>query len=450
MLQIPLPSIPPLAVAVLPISADYKGEELAMHQVRLMTGLAERGHWPVCNTADGAAIERNCQRRTAKAGTTVEHIIRAENLPDLIVEYYELLGKFWAILSDSKHDLKTKRNNLFSGARSIILGNYYANYQQIREHALDDSSPLYQRDVIKSDRQDDNAASRLFSAAMLEKASEDPSKHLGLVVYLFVFGEFIDAFQSRQMPHKDRARIVMRTLAFLETWKEFLRKQGYSENRHFISREAYDICKILANGLLALILIYRDHLPSPLPLFLWLFATESNEHTFGDMRRLIPDFSMLQALLMVPKTHALALTSNRAKYSKPNYKAKANGYQHTYLDTDGPINHELLSHFPTDMELSAAYKAASDENDSLWSLLGAHPDDIRAAPAVPAANKVDDYDEEDEDDEDAEQLESDLQDLQDVLDQISSTANLTLAEDNELDACTMAAVALALQKLADM
>lgn len=73
-------------------------------------------------------------------------------------------GQPVCMLQDSKHALKTMRNNLFSGARLLVFGNYTATYSRIREIALEEDFPLYIRDVVKLDRQDDNAATRLFSA----------------------------------------------------------------------------------------------------------------------------------------------------------------------------------------------------------------------------------------------------------------------------------------------
>jgi hypothetical protein len=70
----------------------------------------------------------------------------------------------------------------------------------IRTLGMKPTTPLYRRDFIKSDRMDDSAAARFFSADFLAQAAEDPTENLGLVVYLLVFGDFIDAWQSRTQP----------------------------------------------------------------------------------------------------------------------------------------------------------------------------------------------------------------------------------------------------------
>ncbi len=441
---------------MLPISAKIKAPELADTQIRLMKGLITRGYRIVSNAADGAAVERDCQRRLAAAGSTVNFTIKSPGLglSDFAVSLCDIDGNIFVNAQDSKHALKTFRNNIFTGACVITLGNFVATYQQVHNLAQTPGTPLYNRDVVKYDKQDDNAASRLFSADMLDSATKDPEEHLGLVVYLFVFGEFVDAFQSRTMDHKDRVRIVLRTRLFLDTWKIFLKKQGYTEAQHFISREAYNICCTLTNSLLGFVVIYRDHIPQPIPLIPWKLQSEGDEHVFSDMRKLVPDFSVQHAILSVPKLHVMALSSSCARFKKANYKATANGYQHTYLDDTG-VDYEQLMMFPSDADFVEAYQLAAEENDTLWTLLGIHPDAIKAAPMpAPVSLKVDEseglpFDDSIEDDANEQEM-STREELQAAIDSIEKTYNLTCEEDEELDACTHAAIALSLQELASM
>ncbi|KAJ7160844.1 hypothetical protein C8R46DRAFT_862810, partial [Mycena filopes] len=173
--------------------------------------------------------------------------------------------------------------------------------------------------------------------------------------------------------HRKCAKIAIRTHLFLETWWLFLAKAGYSEARHFISKEAFDIAQILLNGLLGLIIIHRDHLGAHLcPLLPWFNASEPNEHCFSGMRDINADFSMQQAILNIPKLHAKMQASVRVPKNQSDFKKQASGYCHTYYSSEN-VDYNLLSQYPTDIELSAAYEMASQENECLWSLLGIHP-----------------------------------------------------------------------------
>ncbi|KAE9388911.1 hypothetical protein BT96DRAFT_1025259 [Gymnopus androsaceus JB14] len=447
-LQIPIPSIPGLIVlAVLPISSLYKAPELAKYQTTLLQGLTSRGYGVISMAADGAAVERDCQRRS------VSGVAKEEKLyiryPDgsrinLSITYYSLNGQFFTLAQDSLHLRKTACNNSFTGARLLILGDFVIHYQQIHDLAIQPDSPLYKRDVIKYDKQDDNAAARMFSSHFLAHSSQDPITNMGLIIYLFVFGEFVDAFQSRDMAHYDQAVISIRTLLFLQTWQKFLAKMDYPKNRHFISPAAYDICVTCANSLLALII---------LPDFI--------EHFFAELRKLIPDFNMQQALLSIPKLGRMskATTGSSAKFSKPTYKKTANGYSHVFLD-DQKLNfdYELLRTIPSDVEFSRIYKTAVDENYAIWGLLQIHhPDLLESSLATPSPSSSSDP-EENEDDEDEMEDEEGKEDedvrlrmeLQQVIDQIDATTHLTASEDNQLDAYELANLALSIQELAEI
>ncbi|PBK63611.1 hypothetical protein ARMSODRAFT_894015 [Armillaria solidipes] len=445
-LQIPLPVVPPLALAILPIGSTIKGPELAKHQTMLMKGLIAQGLRIISNASDGAAVEQDCQHRLAAAGQENREYLIQPPTPDyspISVPLLSLDGNIFVNIQDSKHGLKTFHNNIFTGARVVTLGNFLVYYEQIRDIAVDKSGPLYERDVIRYDKQDDNAASRLFSSELLCHASQDPKRNLGVVVYTFVFGEFIDAYQSRTMSHKERAKISIRTLLFMETWQHFLKKQGYSQAQHFISSQAYDIAKTLATGLLGVMVIYRDHLPRPVPLLTWKLCSDGNERTFSGMRGLIPDFSVVQAIIMAPKLRLMI---------RANFKKTANGYQHTFM-LDGELDYELLKCFPSDIDFTEAYRLALEENETLWTLLGLHPSIIEGAPApslesLPVSS--DPLPDVEIDDQEPPSNETILEGLQNAIDSINSATNLTLAEENELEALTFAAVALSVEKLARM
>ena len=141
-----------------------------------------------------------------------------------------MFGQYIAIIQDPKHGRKTGRNNLFSGAWLLVLGNHPVCYEQVRMLASESDSLLYWRDVDRLDRQDDQAAARLFSASFLRYAiSQNGDINPGLAVYLFVIGELIDAYENHHIPHIERIRMVLRMRFFKSIWKSFLQASGYQE-----------------------------------------------------------------------------------------------------------------------------------------------------------------------------------------------------------------------------
>ncbi|THU93771.1 hypothetical protein K435DRAFT_669626 [Dendrothele bispora CBS 962.96] len=457
-LKIPIPGVPTLPLAILPIDAKYKAPQLSEYQIQLFRGLLSHSFTVISTSADGAAVERDCQRRTAATlSSEVHYLIHhpKDSKQVFRITYFCQGEKYWVNIQDSLHLRKTARNNLYTGARSLILGDYCANYSMVHTLGSHTESPIFRRDFIKYDKQDDNAAARLFSGAMLKHATVEPSEYMGLIVYFFIFGEFVDSYQSRRMSHHDRATIVIRTLLFLEQWKLFLQKQGYAEHLHFISPASYDICRIMGNGLLSLMIIHRDRLTKSCPLVPHEHGTHGCEHLFAEMRKLVPDFSMQQAILMAPKLAKIAKSTHQstAKFSKASYNERAQGYQHAFLDDSASeFDFKLLSQFPTDQEFSELYQTASEECDALWSLLGvpfAHrllPVEVDAAVNVSFDTMNEDPADEVEDEEE----ESIRSHLQQAIDSIDEATGLTSTQDDQLDAQALAAASISLTEFAKM
>ncbi|TFY61741.1 hypothetical protein EVJ58_g4316 [Rhodofomes roseus] len=260
-------------------------------------------------------------------------------------------------------------------------------FQDVRDVAFRDDSPLFIRDVEKLDRQDDNAASRLFSATTLEYVIRNYPEQRGLIVYLFTLADLHDAYQNRHISHLERVRMVLRVRYYLDIWKAFLSHARYSTSRYFISREAADIMSILIDGFMGLIFVYRDHTGSkPFPLLPWLHSSEACEHVFGECRKLLKDFTYLDFLFMVPRLSVLLRTAMTFKQTS-NAKARASGYAHTYFDTGG-ADLARLAVFPTDAEISEAAQQAWSEATSLWNYLDIAPADVlrplsTAQPPIP-------------------------------------------------------------------
>ena len=134
-------------------------------------------------------------------------------------------------------------------------------------------------------------------------------------------GELIDACQNQAISFGERLVMAFRALFFFEIWKKFLKTSQYDETKYFISREAFDITKILVKGIASLVLVYRNFQDVPskqLPLLLWLHSTEPTEHTFGESHRICPDFTFLDFLLLAPKLHCAMLPTTAIQRSAKN------------------------------------------------------------------------------------------------------------------------------------
>ena len=371
-----------------------------------------------------------------------------------------MYGRYIAAIQDPKHGRKTCRNNLFSGARLLVLGNHTTQYKEIHQMASEKDTPLYWRDVDRLDRQDDRAAARLFSASFLDYCiTNHGNTNVALPIYLFIFGELIDAYENRQIPHVDRIKMVLRVYFFKSIWKSFLRRAGYPETRYFISAAADDIIDILIHGLIGLIFIYCDHLDKPYPLLPWMHGSEPNEHVFGLLRSLITDFTMLDVIRLIPKLNVRLMAACRAKNIKVDFRRTAAGYSHTYFDAN-EIPLKILSEFPSDHDITCAASFAFDEANTLWDILGyyntgqpeSNPSTLAAHLLRPHVHEA----EEDADDADQETnnavyyQDSDRRLLQEALDSSTQLSGLDNQNQAQLDECTYAAACLGIADQEEM
>lgn len=249
----------------------------------------------------------------------------------------------------------------------------------------------------------------------------------------------------------ERLKLVLRAHYFLDAWEAFLGECGYKQSQYFLSREAADIARIIIEGYIALVLIHRDHIVGEAkPLLPWLHSSEPCELCYGDSRKIIKDFTMLDFVYMIPKLrikmHRAVL---RAKGSDP--KALAAGYNHTWFDHAG-INLNTLSTYPSNGDIQIAANQAAQEAESLIALLGVSPTQLHRAhagilPSIsswynPHENENIDPDYDDDMDSDSESL-SEAQELQDLLDREEDrTLSRTAKQEKEIARLRSAAIAV--------
>ncbi|TFY78121.1 hypothetical protein EWM64_g5890 [Hericium alpestre] len=260
-LQPPMLKVTPIIVAAIPVNS-LSAELLLSYLEQIVYGLLDENIQVVSYACDGTEVERSLQCLfTAQATDCITYHFEDSRVgyPPLEFIIPVFRGQPIVMIQDSKHALKTFCNNLFSGARLLVLGNFVAIYAHIQQLAFESGGPLYHCDVEKLDRQDDNAATRLFSAETLCYLTEHHPEYVGEIIYLFVFGELVDAYQNCWISHSECIKMALCAQYFMNYWKTFLDSTGYQSSRYFLSREAADITQFLIHGLISLILVYHDH-----------------------------------------------------------------------------------------------------------------------------------------------------------------------------------------------
>jgi hypothetical protein len=193
---------------------------------------------------------------------------------------------------------------------------------------------------------------------------------LDVIVYLFVFGELIDAWLNCHISHSECLLMALQAHFYLEMWVQYLEQSGHPVHRHCISRETLDICNILISSLIGLIIVYRDHLGSKLlPLLFWKLTTEVNKHVFGCMRDFIKEYNMMEFIYMLPKLQQLVDCAIAQGPSKDT-NLIASGYQTTFHNSTRASNLALLVIYPNDEEIRDVSQTAYMQLQNLWFILG--------------------------------------------------------------------------------
>ncbi|KAJ6580890.1 hypothetical protein B0H19DRAFT_1112801 [Mycena capillaripes] len=371
-LSIPLPKIPPILVAAIARGSTVTAKDLSEMHFKLAKLLHEYDIHPISMSSDGAEVERATQRIIAESAPSFQTYVIPNPTPgctlQLRIPLYE--GRYPMVMTqDSKHGLKTARNQIHTGARILVIAFFVILFAHLRELAFNIAGPLYTRDVEKVDKQDDRAAARVFSASTLEFLLKYHPDHVGLTVYLFVLGELVDAWQNRNISHAERAKMVLRARFFLMAWRSHIvAHPDYSLKTQFISRESYDIFLTLCDGLLSLMIAYRTYYPM-YPLLPWLHSTEVCEHLFGMLRQLKKDFTYSDVLQLERKLRILQMGAFGNLTPERQANETAAGYHHTYFKADD-VDILTLWQFPTDQELKDASQYGLAEAVQLLKLLG--------------------------------------------------------------------------------
>jgi hypothetical protein len=411
-LHIPQPGIRPLILAAVPISSKLKRDNLFEYMLAVLDGLISRGISIASFSCDGSDLERSVQHLFTETCAKLPDGLQTHSFPhpdgqsppvEINIPVYR--GTPIVMLQDSKHMAKTMRNNAFSGARTLVTGNHITLFQDLAKLCTDTDGPMYKRDFFKLDRQDDNAALRLLSSGSLKHLTEKHPELMGPIVYLFVCGELVDAYQNRKIGHDERVGMALRAKFFFETWEHTLEVSGHPIDTHGVSRQARDILRIACDGLVGLVCSYRDHGDIE-PLLPWLHSTEICEHIFAELRKIIKDFTALDFIYLVAGVEAM-LRASMDSSDPINARARAEGYAHTWCEQRG-IDLAVLSDFPSHDRIVEAARVAYVESTSLWNALGVCVDDILAARAGRCSTTVrlpafrvafpDDLSDDDEDD----------------------------------------------------
>jgi hypothetical protein len=140
-------TVPPIIVAGKAISESNTAEELLVHLKTVVHGLLGKGIRVVSYAADGTEVEQHLQRLFTAAADEVQtytfgHPGQTKASSTLSFTIPLFRNQPIAMVQDSKHALKTGRNQILSGAHLVVLRNYPLFYTQVQHLAASETGPL--------------------------------------------------------------------------------------------------------------------------------------------------------------------------------------------------------------------------------------------------------------------------------------------------------------------
>ncbi|KAF8573196.1 hypothetical protein K439DRAFT_1625238 [Ramaria rubella] len=118
----------------------------------------------------------------------------------------------------------------------------------------------------------------------------------------------------------------------------------------------------------------------PVPLLPWLHSTETCEHVFGELQKLLKEFMYLDFLYSVLKLQVLMRLT--LMQHTAHAKSHAKGYAHTWFGAKD-MDFVALSTYPLNEEIAMAAVNAYDAAKSLWAFLDIMPLAFMSGDEVP-------------------------------------------------------------------
>ncbi|KAA1122302.1 hypothetical protein PGTUg99_036437 [Puccinia graminis f. sp. tritici] len=386
-IQVPLPKIPSFVVALVASYDKEKAEDIAASHISVLDYCSKSGMSVVSIGSDGAATEISALRIIQNS---VDKYLRFQKLDAGINIQVPLMGQLLqpvVAVQDPKHARKTAANQLLSGARILSFGKFHLNISHLVA-LLGKGSPLYSKDVLNCDKQDDGRAYRTMNWETLEASLQSPD-HTGLAIYLFLFGELTDAWLCPTMNHLDRIRSAWTCIFFLRYWHQSISDESnslMSIDRNGVSRQSYEIFHFLGNSLIGLIISHREYYPE-VPLLPWKHGTEACEHIFGWMRVIMPNFTVLDARQMLPKVFAVVRNVMSGKMKMPQSEHLRSGYKYNFTNELVAEDYKELAVFPTNLEITHELAVAESQAQKIGLFAGINPCFFTAQP-VPLTSGI--------------------------------------------------------------
>ncbi|CAK5262410.1 unnamed protein product [Mycena citricolor] len=383
-LKIPLPNMPVFPVAFVPNKGDMTAGDVHGIYVQLRSLCAEAGIKLLATGSDGAKAEVNAQQMLMNEDTPKR--LSCTNKKYGIFLSCPVHNDTGPLISntDPDHALKTTRNNLLTGTHLLILGGLYICHSVLMTLLSLKGTVLYRKDIFNTDKQDDGAARRMFTASLLRILVNEEGDLVkmslgGLFMFLFVFGELFDAWTQRKMTHIQRLVCVFRARHFMNIWRisVFSASDRYPNffppQQSFIADSSFQILIRLCDQFVLLLLAHLEYYPD-VPFMPWHHGTHYLEHFYGIAWSFVPEFSQGQLVEMYKHICIRQHILSTGQYTTKKEKDSNNGYTFDYVDANMTTAEiKMLKEIPSREQIDEACAVAWHEAAEIARQLGNMP-----------------------------------------------------------------------------
>lgn len=189
----------------------------------------------------------------------------------------------------------------------LRIGKYTANVShlhQLVENVTKDKHLLTKSHLNSDDKMNFESVERIIDEKVQKGLQNNVADSQGTVAFLKIMAMFLDAFLEKQIDIETRIYNAWFVVFFLRIWRYWIKSNGFSLDKNFITLNAY-ICVELNAHALVLMTLRCHYLKRPELLMPWLMSSQPCEKTFRAIRSMTSTFSTIVNYSMLDILHRL-------------------------------------------------------------------------------------------------------------------------------------------------
>ncbi|CAG9812470.1 unnamed protein product, partial [Phaedon cochleariae] len=210
-------------------------------------------------------------------------------------------------IQDTVHIGTKLKTRLLNQRTDLRIGKYTANVSHLHhlvENVTKDKHLLTKSHLNSDDKMNFESVERIIDEKVQRGLQDNVADSQGTVAFLKIMAMFLDAFLEKQIDIETRISNAWFVVFFLRIWRHWIKSNGFSLDKNFITLNAY-ICVELNAHALVLMTLRCHYLKRPELLMPWLMSSQPCEKTFRATRSMTSTFSTIVNFSMLDILHRL-------------------------------------------------------------------------------------------------------------------------------------------------